>query len=295
MKNLDLKQFVRSDLLKYEEYKAVPSVFDISVVNKTPIDKVDKLDANENLFGPSETLYKELSVYKGYQFYPDPQYKQLRKAIGKYLGISSDYIIVGSGGDELIDLFLRLILEPNDQIISAILKSVNNKTKLIILCSPNNPTGNITSCQDIKQILDTQKLVLVDEAYFEFSVDTVIPFIKKFPNLIILRSFSKWAGIAGLRLGYLIASPFLIKQLMKIKSPYNINVSAEIAGLTALKEIKYQQVIVRKIIFERKRLYKNIKKNPRLRIYPSFGNFLFIQVDKDLFSKLNLYNLDCSS
>lgn len=321
MKTVDLTQFIRRDLVRYEEYKAVPSAYDISVENKTSIETIDKLDANENLFGPSKNLYKELSTYKGYQFYPDLEYKRLRRAVGKYVGISGDYIAVGSGGDELIDFLLRLILEPNDLVIncpptfgsyttstflnrgilidiprtkdfsidtSAILKAINNKTKLIILCNPNNPTGNATNTKDIKKILDSQKLVLVDEAYFEFSGKTVSSLVKEYPNLIIIRSFSKWAGIAGLRLGYLIASPYLIKQLMKIKPPYNVNIVAELAGLIALKDIEYRQKITKKIIEERERLYKNIKKNSKMKIYPSYGNFLFIQANDILFPGLKL-------
>jgi len=321
MKNLNLKQFIRKDLLNYEEYKAVLSAYDISEKNRVPVEKIDKLDANENLFGPSKNLYKQLSTYKGYQFYPDPEYKQLRDAIGKYAGISANYIIVGSGGDELIDLLLRLILEPSDQVINcpptfgsyttltflnrgfliniprkkifslntnSMLRAVNNKTKLIILCNPNNPTGNVISAQDIKQILELGKLVLVDEAYFEFSGKTVLSFIKKCSNLIILRSFSKWAGIAGLRLGYLIAPPFLIKKLLKIKPPYNVNIAAELAGLNALKDIEYQRLTIKKIIEERERIYKEIKKNKKIKACPSYGNFLFIQVSDILFPRLKL-------
>lgn len=319
MKKIDLKQFIRSDLVRYKEYKAVESACDICEKYMIEIKKVNKLDANENLFGPSKNLYSVLSKFKGYQFYPDPEYKRLRQAIGIYVGMSEDFIGVGSGGDELIDLLLRLILEPKDQIINSpptfgsyitstilnrgvlinisrvkdfaidikqILNAINDKTKLIIVCNPNNPTGNSTNITDIIKILDTQKLVLIDEAYFEFSGKTVLPFINKYPNLIILRSFSKWAGIAGLRLGYLIASPYLVKQLMKIKSPYNVNIAAELAGLVALEDDKYQKEIINQIIKERERLYVKIKKNINFKIYPSCGNYIFIQTSKIIFSKL---------
>ena len=319
MKNINLTRFIRSDLVQYEEYKAVPSAYNISEQNKVTIEKINKLDANENLFGPSKNLHSVLSKFKGYQFYPDPEYKRLRRAIGKYVGMPANYLAVGSGGDELIDLLLRLILEPKDQVINSpptfgsyststflnrgvliniprikdfaidiknVLNSINDKTKLIIVCNPNNPTGNLTSITNIVKILETQKLVLIDEAYFEFSGKTTLPLIKAYPNLIILRSFSKWAGIAGLRLGYLVASPYLIRQLMKIKSPYNVNVAAELAGLVALEDYKYQESIINEIIIERNTLYKGIKKNSKLIIYPSCGNFLFVQSNEALFSKL---------
>ena len=319
MKNINLTRFIRSDLVQYEEYKAVPSAYDISEQNQVAIEKIDKLDANESVFGPTKNLYKALATYKGYRFYPDPEYKRLRRAIGKYVEMPDNFIAVGSGGDELIDLLLRLILEPKDQVINSpptfgsyststflnrgvliniprikdfsieiekILNAINDKVKLIIVCNPNNPTGNLTNINYIIKILDTQKLVLIDEAYFEFSGKTVLQLIKKYPNLIILRSFSKWAGIAGLRLGYLVASPYLIRQIMKIKSPYNINVAAELAGLVALEDYKYQERIINEIIIERNTLYKGIKKNSKLIIYPSCGNFLFVQSNETLFLKL---------
>lgn len=321
MKRNDLKQFIRRDLIKFEEYKAVPSAYDIALENNVAMNKVDKLDANENVFGPSIKLYDELSRFKGYQYYPDPEYKRLRNEIGKYADISRDYIMLGSGGDELIDLLLRLILEPRDEVINspptfgsyststilnrgilveiprnsdfsintrAILKAVNDKTKLIILCNPNNPTGNLTDIRDIKKILKTGKLVLVDEAYFEFSKQTALPYIKKYPNLIILRTFSKWAGIAGLRIGYMIASPYLIKQLAKIKSPYNVNVAAEIGGMIALDDIKYQRGIIQGIIKEKKRLCKNLSENTDIVTYSSYANFIFIQVKDSIFPDLKL-------
>ncbi|OIP85272.1 histidinol-phosphate transaminase [Candidatus Roizmanbacteria bacterium CG2_30_33_16] len=319
MKSINLTKFIRSDLIQYEEYKAVPSAYDISEQNKVEIEKINKLDANENIFGPSKSLNSVLLKFKGFQFYPDPEYKRLRRVIGKYVGIPENNIVVGSGGDELIDLLLRLILEPKDQVINSpptfgsyststflnrgviiniprikdfaidikkILNNINDKTKLIIICNPNNPTGNLTNLNHIIKILDTQKLVLIDEAYFEFSNITVLPLMKKNSNLIILRSFSKWAGIAGLRLGYLIASPFLINQVMKIKPPYNVNVAAELAGLVSLEDIKSRKEIINQIIMERERIYKAIKNNNKFIIYPSFGNYLFIQTNETLFFKL---------
>ncbi|MBI4973801.1 histidinol-phosphate transaminase [Candidatus Roizmanbacteria bacterium] len=321
MKMTDLKQFIRQDLIKFEEYKAVPSAYDIALDNNLAINEIDKLDANENVFGPSSKLNRELARFKGYQYYPDPEYKRLRRAIGNYVNVPEDYILVGSGGDELIDLLLRLIIEPGDEVINSpptfgsyststilnrgilvdvprkkgfgintkkVLRSINSKTKLIILCNPNNPSGNITDKKDIEQILKAGRLVLVDEAYFEFSKQTTLPLIKKYPNLIILRTFSKWAGIAGLRLGYLIASPIFIRQLTKIKSPYNINVAAEIGGMIALDDINYQQSIIEEIIKERKRLLRNLSRNINLLVYPSFANFIFLQVKDFAFPKLKL-------
>jgi len=322
MKKIDLSKFIREDLVNYEEYKAVPSAYDLIVQNNIEIKRIDKLDANENVFGPTKNLNTVLSNFRGYQYYPDPEYKQLRKAIGKYIGVSSDNIMVGSGGDELIDLLLRLILDPDNEIINCpptfgsyttftllnrgrliniprkdnfaidvkkIQNSINEKTKLIIICNPNNPTGNLTPVEEIINILKSNKLVLIDEAYFEFSGKTTLPLIKKYPNLIILRSFSKWAGIAGLRLGYIIANPFLVKQIMKIKSPYNVNVAAELAGLIALTEIKIYKKIIEKIIKERERIYKALRKNNNLKVYPSDGNFLFVRPKETLFSKIKTY------
>lgn len=328
MKTIDIKSLIREDIVNYESYNAVPSAWDMSVAQRIAIEKVDKLDAGENLFGPSSNVTQALSRYTGYQFYPDPEYKELRRVIGHYTGVSDTSIAVGSGGDELIDLILRLVLDPGDTVlncpptfssyalstilnrgklvniprnekydldISQILSQVDEKVKIIFVCNPNNPTGNVTTNKEIECLLKTGKIVFVDEAYYEFSNCSSIPLLQKYPNLIILRSFSKWAGIAGLRLGYCIMSPYLVEQLMKIKPPYNVNSAASVAGIFSLKDIRYRKRVIKTIKDQRDAMYTSLKRIDEIKIYPSQGNFLFVKLDKkeykvvkDAFTKANI-------
>ncbi len=319
MKTLNIKSLLRKDIFDYEPYVAVSSAWDMSVAQGVAIEDVNKLDAGENVFGPSDSVSKTLADYKGYQFYPDPEYKELRKAIGLYAGVNISHIAVGSGGDELIDLVTRLVLDPGDSGINCpptfssyalstvlnrgkviniarsenydldlpqIISCIDGKTKIIFICNPNNPTGNMTTNEEVECLLKTGKLVLVDEAYYEFGNYSSLPLMKKYPNLIILRSFSKWAGIAGLRLGYCIMSPYLVSQFMKIKPPYNVSIAASIAGIASLKDDIYRDRIVEVICKERFKLYTSLTRIRRIQVYPSQGNFIFVKLDQDDFTSI---------
>lgn len=309
MTNLNLSQFIRPDILQMETYVPVP--YTRAVV---------KLDAGENQFGFSPTISKALATAP-VNYYPDPEYKTLRQALAAYVGAKPENIMVGSGSDELLDLILRLTLNRGDQVIncpptfgmysvlaslnqgvvvsiprqadfslnlSSILSQINIKTKAIIICTPNNPTGNTTSNNEIITLLKTGKLIIVDEAYFEFCGQTAFSLIPQYKNLVILRTFSKWAGIAGLRLGYAIMNSFLVDQLLKIKPPYNVNLAAEVAGIAALEDLPTTKKITQVIIKERSRLYRELNKISYLTIYPSEANFLFFKI-KTAFSKLKQY------
>src|SRR3989344_2493598 len=198
----NLKKFIRDEILDFQEYKTVSSVWDLAEKFKKNALEVDKVDQGENFFGTSPKVKKVLGDFDFYNYYPDPEYKRLRKAIGKNIKAPFEKIMVGSGSDELIDLIFRLTLNIGDEVInfapsfgmydvsiklnrgkvvnvprdenydiniSAALKAVNKKTKIIIVCSPNNPTGNPTKRSDIIKILETGKLVMLDEAYAEYA------------------------------------------------------------------------------------------------------------------------------
>ena len=304
---MDLTKFVRIEILKMEEYITVPSFWDLGK-------DVIKLDAGENPYGFSPRINKALAEYKYFNYYPDPTYKELRKVLGSYVGVRIENIMVGSGSDELLDLTLRLFLNQGDKVINCpptfgmytllttlnkgtlvsvprnedfsldiknIKENIDKKVKVIIICNPNNPTGTVCREKEIIDLLRSGKIIIVDEAYFEFYGKTVVSLIKKYDNLIVLRTLSKWAGIAGLRLWYAIASPFLIKQLLKIKSPYNVNLAAEVAGKVALSDLNQSKFIIQKIIKERERVYGQLQKVPYLVVYPSKANFLFVKVNRN--------------
>ncbi|HHT9138911.1 MAG TPA: histidinol-phosphate transaminase [Candidatus Wunengus sp. YC60] len=321
MNKINVTDFIRRDITRMDEYIPVPSLWDLSIKFNKRLDDVIKLDAGENQFGYGQSVSEALKNGKYLNYYPDPEYKELRRSIAKYVGVRLDNIMVGSGSDELLDLLLRLVLEPGDKVINCpptfgiysvltelnrgitisikrnedyslnierIKNTVEDKVKVIIVCSPNNPTGTTSSANEIISLLSIGKLVIVDEAYFEFCGKTVVSLVEKYDNLIVLRTFSKWAGLAGLRLGYGVMSPYIVKQLLKVKPPYNVNLMAEYAGVAALKETKASKRTIQTIVKERKRLAEALRTVPYLRIYPSESNLLFMRVIGDL-SKIRKY------
>lgn len=316
MDNIDLKKFIRADISRMAPYEPAPYLADLAEKYSCSKDDIVKLDQGENPYGSLPSVKKIFGQREDtFSFYPDPEYKRLRLAIAKYVGVDRESIMVGSGADELADLTLRLIIDAGDEIVSCpptygmsamliglnkgkivpvprnddfslnikgILDAINKKTKAISVCSPNNPTGNTATEGEIKTILGAGKLVIVDEAYFEFCGKTNVPLLKEYKNLIVLRTFSKWAGLAGLRLGYAIMDPYLVRETMKIKLPFNVNSAAEIGGLAALNDLASAREIIGKIASERERVREALGKLPGLAVYPSEANFLFIKVSHGL-------------
>lgn len=309
MKN-NLRKYIRKDIASLEEYIPGESASDVSDRFGVAIDKLIKLNANENPYGPSP-LAMDAAKNVLLQFYPPSDYKNLRESIGTYCRINASRIILGSGSDELIDLLLRLVLEKGDKVLTCpptfgmyeiftklnagkvitiprnqdysidvekIVKNIKKNVKVIFICNPNNPTGTITTNKDIEILLKTNRLVVVDEAYCEFADQSAIAFVKKYPNLVILRTFSKWAGLAGIRIGYGIMDQFLVERLMNIKSPFNVNVVAEKAAIATLDDLTFAKKTIQKIIFEREKMYVALSSINKIMIFPSAGNFLFVKV-----------------
>jgi histidinol-phosphate aminotransferase len=164
--------------------------------------------------------------------------------------------------------------------MAGIKKALTRRTKVIFVASPNNPTGNTATEKEIMELVGTGKIVVVDEAYFEFSNVTVANLVPSYPNLIVLRTFSKWAGLAGLRIGYGFFPVEIAAYLMKIKQPYNANAAAQAAVLASLADIEYLRANVAKIVMERKRLFGKLKELGWLRPYPSQGNFILCSLPK---------------
>jgi histidinol-phosphate aminotransferase len=280
-----------------------------------PADKVIKLDGNENPYGCSPKVYQALATYPYYHNYPDPEQRELRKALEGYTGLGRQHIVCGMGSDDLIDLILRLFLKPGDEVINCPptfgmypfstdvcggrvvdvprtedfaldivgikKKALTRKAKVIFVASPNNPTGNTTPEKEIVELVGTGKIVVVDEAYAEFGNVTVANLVPAYPNLIVLRTFSKWAGLAGLRIGYGFFPVEIADYLMKIKQPYNANAAAQAAVLASLADIGYLRLNVMKIVMERQRLFGKLKELGWLRPYPSHGNFILCSLPKE--------------
>lgn len=262
------------------------------------------LDANENPFS------------NGMNRYPDPQQKDLKAAIADKKDIYIENILLGNGSDEVLDLIFRAFCEPNqDNIITlpptygmygvlasinaienrevllneefqpnvdVILNAVDANTKIIFLCSPNNPTGNSFSDESIIRILNNFKgLVVLDEAYIDFSANkSWLNELNDFPNLIITQTLSKAYAMAGLRIGILYASKPIIAVLNKIKPPYNVNIlSQEAAEKKLLQSTLKAQV--RKILVEKEKLVSALKATKFIvKVFPSDANFILVKVDE---------------
>ena len=274
-----------------------------------------KLDANENLVIDKDYLTKiALDSLKKIDLrkYPIDLYEQLYSRLSQYLKISEKSLVVGSGSDQIIDLLLTLI--GNGRRLTSIyptfsyfktrcqlhgiafseimLSSIDNaldmkefvadakKSHAIYLCSPNNPTGNQFDKSDILHILDTLKnnLVVVDEAYVEFSKYSLTKYVNEYPNLVILRTFSKALGLAGARVGYMIANEKLAELFRyRIQLPYAVNSLSLAIAMSLLSKPKKIQESISLIKHERERLYQNLSKIKNIDVYKSDANFLFIK------------------
>lgn len=271
------------------------------------------LDANEN---PFET---------GYNRYPDPYQQNLKLEISKVKQVKPEFIFLGNGSDEPIDLLFRAFCNPGvDNVIAiepsygmytvsadindievrkvlltdqfdleadALLKAVDEKSKIVFLCSPNNPSGNLLDKEEISKVIKGfNGLVVVDEAYIDFaSGETFLNELETNNNLVVLQTFSKAWGLAGIRLGMAFASPEIIAVLNKIKYPYNINALTQERALKALKDVDLKNQWVEIIIKERKRLETELNRFPFVtKIYPSDANFLLVKMhdNKGIFDYL---------
>jgi histidinol-phosphate aminotransferase len=305
---------IRADIAAMEAYTPTSSLEIFAEQLGFPIEKLIKLDANENPYGPSPKARAALASSAYTHIYPDPEASKLRPMLAGYVGVSADHILVGAGADEIIELILQLFVEPGDTIINtpptfsmysfdaplvfARVMNVERRAdfsldveaietaaresdaKLLFLCSPNNPDGSLIPPETLERLLELPLVVVLDEAYIEFSgVESMAGRVPHTPNLIVLRTFSKWAGLAGLRVGYGIFPRDIIKHLWKIKQPYNLNVAADMAARASLDDLSYLQANVLRLITERARLETELTKFPFLKPYPSRSNFVLCKVE----------------
>ena len=276
-----------------------------------PPEKIIRLNGNENPYGPSPAVAKALADFPNFNHYPDPEQRQLRLALSGYVGVDPERIIAGNGSDELIDMLFRMFIGPGDNIINLtptfgmyslgaeicggeavsvprnagfeidlenVKLAITPRTKAIVVCSPNNPTGNMPTEAEVRALLDTGILVIVDEAYYEFSGQTLMPLLDEYPNLVVLRTFSKWAGLAGLRIGLGAMHPDLARTMMSVKPPYNVNLAAETALIASLEDMPALLERVNAIVAERERMYGLLSAIPTVKPYPSQANFILCQL-----------------
>jgi histidinol-phosphate aminotransferase len=279
-----------------------------------PVERIVKLDANENLYGPSPRALAALRESGAFHIYPDPEQRALRDAIGAYIGVPAAHILCGAGGDEVIDLIGRLFIEPGDAIIDtpptfgmykweadvvgaryvkaprnadfsldvpAIERAVHEtpRAKMVFVTNPNNPDGSVTPRETLLRLLALPVIVVVDEAYIDFSDQvSLAPLVAAHDNLIVLRTFSKLAAMAGMRTGYGVFPEPIIRHLWKIKQPYTPTVASSAMAVAALEDREWTQRCVTAIVAERARMGGLLGELGWLRPLPSQSNFLLCRV-----------------
>jgi histidinol-phosphate aminotransferase len=309
----DILRFVRPDLLSMAGYEPIEPIEVLAARLGVPVDRIVKLDGNENLYGPSPGALAAIANCDGYNIYPDPDQRRVREALSSYLGVPAEHIVAGAGSDELIDLLARALLSPGDRVIdlvptfgmyaftvavcgaeytpvsrhadfsvdlAAVEAAVDERTRLVFAASPNNPSGNLLSSEELDRLLALGVPVVVDEAYVEFSGGSMVGQVPVRDNLIVIRTFSKWAGLAGIRAGYGVMPKALAGLLMVMKPPYNINVAAEAALLASLEEHDLLMERVEAIVAERERLSALLDGVPFLSPLPSRANFILCDVTR---------------
>lgn len=271
-----------------------------------------RLDTNENPFGPSPQVAQALADYPDYAFYPN--YRPLQQAVARYADVTPEQVVLSNGADELIDLTTRLFVEPGQAVVvcpptfsmyrffaevnrcrvlsvprradfsmdlAAVERAVlenGEDARLLFLVSPGNPDGQAISLGVIRRLLELPLMVAVDEAYIEFGGESAVTLLPEHENLVIIRTFSKWTGLAGLRLGYALLAPHLAGYLERIRAPYNVNAAAVVATLATLADLEDVQANVACLIAERERLQETLATFPWLEPLPSQANFILCRV-----------------
>jgi len=281
--------------------------------------EVVKLNSNENFFVPGElvtALLKEVAAETDPRLYP-PREEELRlkAALGEYVGLPPECVAIGSGSDQLIELITNLFVERGEEVLSvaptfpmyrffAVLKGARyvearlredfsldteglsalttSRTRLCFLCSPNNPTGNQFGVEEVRSVVEGfPGLVVVDEAYVEFARHSVVSLVEKFENLVVLRTFSKAFGLAGLRLGYMVSNPGLARTLSeRAQAPYTVDRIALRMGLRMLENLEVVKEGVERLKRERGRLTRELNAIGQVTAFDSQANFVLFQTPK---------------
>ena len=307
-----LEKLMRPHMAKIATYHGVDPSAELARKAGIKPEDVIRLNANENPYGALDKVAESITGLD-IHLYPDSQQRKLRAALSDYTGQPPDRIIAGAGGDEIIDLLIRLFVAPGQKVldcqptfgmyafsarqvdakivsvprnstwdidITTMLEEIDDSARIVFLASPNNPTGNLLTESDARALLETGIVVCVDETYYEFSRNTLSHLLDEYENLVVLRSFSKWAGLAGLRVGYAMASVNLVQNLMDIKQPYNINIAGETAVLAALEHKDDLLKRAHSLVEQRKRVEEVIDNLDGISYYPSEGNFLLCRFDR---------------
>ncbi|HEY3360771.1 MAG TPA: histidinol-phosphate transaminase [Methanosarcina sp.] len=307
---LSRPELIKKEIFDIAEYVPGKSIEEIaSAYGLDPV-SIIKLGSNENPLGPSSKAVQALvDIASGANIYPSADAIELREALSKYTGFPvSNLIASGPGMDGLLDGLCRLIIEKGDEVIvptptfayyelparacggkpvfvrrnqdfsvdpEKLLEAQSTRTKIIFLCSPNNPSGNLLPEKDLRKILEnTKALVFVDEAYVEFADKNLSGLVREYDNLVVGRTFSKVFGLAGLRLGYGIMPEWLAKEYIRAATPFSVSLPALKAGIAALLDAEHR----RKSIELARKGREYLKEKIPFKVYPSQANFVLVDV-----------------
>ncbi|TAN44466.1 MAG: histidinol-phosphate transaminase [Candidatus Methanoperedens sp.] len=306
------EKLVRNSVKEIKEYVPGKSIEEIALKYSLDPKKIIKLGSNENPLGPSPLAVDAMREKAGeVHLYPPSDALELRNALSEYTGYPANNIVVsGNGMDGILDTMMRLFMSPGAETIIPvptfsyyeiatlanggkpvflkrdsdfeishrdILARVNSNTKMIFLCSPNNPSGNVVRGDEVREILDkTGSIVFIDEAYVDFAETGLSGLVKEHENLIVGRTFSKAFGLAGMRLGYAIVPQWLSHEYMKVMTPFSVDVLSLFGGIAALHDAKYIKKSIETVKNGRMQLTRGLESI--CRVYPSEANFIMIDV-----------------
>ena len=306
LRQFDLSSLVREPVRARSSY--VPSPRD-----ESRNDAVIRLDMNESPYGPSPKAQAAIAAFVTTHRYPDFDQWALRDAIAAYTGTTAEQVFCGAGCDDVLNLVAQAVLDPVDEIIvseptfgvyrmqanlrgartvnvpltdsfqldaGGILGAVTEKTKYIIICTPNNPTGNELDAAEITRIVEEAPcLVLIDEAYSEFAGTSYVDFVDRYPNVLVFRTMSKFAGLAGMRVGYGIVPKAMAPHFENIVQPcHNVSCISSEAAIASLNDLDYLNGVVAHIVASRDELAANLREIPGVDPYPSSTNFLLVKL-----------------
>jgi len=306
------EKLIRPSIKDIKEYVPGKSIEEIADKYCLDPERIIKLGSNENPLGPSPLAVAAIREKTGrINLYPQADALELRNAIGAYIGYPSGNIVVsGNGMDGIFDTMMRLFMSTGAESIipiptfsyyeiatlanggkpifvdrehdfnidsKKIIDKVNENTRMIFLCSPNNPSGNSICEKDARKILESVKaIVFIDEAYVEFADSGITKLVKEYDNLIVGRTFSKAFGLAGMRMGYAVVPEWIAREYMRVMTPFSMDVLSISGGIAALKDEKYLDKSIKMVKNGRMQLSRGLGK--LCKVFPSDANFILVDV-----------------
>ncbi|MDP9366193.1 MAG: histidinol-phosphate transaminase [Chloroflexota bacterium] len=274
---------------------------------------VVRLDWNESPYGPSPKARAALASFDAFHRYPEIDAITLRRALGRYVGAPAERVVVGAGLDDVLNTLAALLIDPGDRVViseptfgvyrplftlhgadvldvplaadfsldaDAVVAAADPRTKLVVVCNPNNPTGNLFPREAVERVIaGVGCLVAIDEAYAEFAGVAHLPLMDRFPNVAVLRTLSKFAGLAGMRVGYGVFPASLMPRLLAVMPAFgNVGAASAAAAIASLDDLDVLDGVVARIVADRDRLASVLRRIPGVEPYPSRTNFLLVRL-----------------